>query len=157
MNIRKAEKRDIPKILDLLSQVLEIHADIRPDIFISGTTKYTAEQIEQMIDTESTLIYVAADANDTVLGYAFCKVRQPAPSNTQKPFKSIMIDDLCVDAAARRQHVGKELFEFVKAEAKRMGCYEIVLAVWEGNDSARAFYDNLGMRPKETMMEYVLD
>ena len=37
MNIRKAESKDIDKILDLLSQVLEVHAKIRPDIFVSGS------------------------------------------------------------------------------------------------------------------------
>ena len=34
MKIRKAEKKDIPRILALLGQVLQIHAEIRPDIFI---------------------------------------------------------------------------------------------------------------------------
>ena len=41
MIIRKAEEKDIPRILELLGQVLQIHADIRPDIFIPNTTKYT--------------------------------------------------------------------------------------------------------------------
>ena len=30
MLIRKAEEKDIPRILELLGQVLQIHADIRP-------------------------------------------------------------------------------------------------------------------------------
>ena len=37
MDIRRAEEKDIPRIIELLKQVLQIHADIRPDIFISGT------------------------------------------------------------------------------------------------------------------------
>ena len=41
MKIRKAEEKDIPRLLALLEQVLQIHAKIRPDIFIPGTTKYT--------------------------------------------------------------------------------------------------------------------
>ena len=41
MMIRDAKEKDIPRILELLKQVLQIHADIRPDIFIPGTTKYT--------------------------------------------------------------------------------------------------------------------
>ena len=32
MKIRKAEERDIPRLLALLGQVLQIHAEIRPDI-----------------------------------------------------------------------------------------------------------------------------
>ena len=39
MFIRKAEEKDIPRILELLGQVLQIHADIRPDIFIPGTDR----------------------------------------------------------------------------------------------------------------------
>ena len=34
--------------------------------------------------------------------------------------------------------------------------YEILLNVWEGNDAARAFYDRMGMKPKETRMELIL-
>ena len=45
MNIRRAEERDTPKVLDLLSQVLEVHAEIRPDLFISGTRKYTEDEL----------------------------------------------------------------------------------------------------------------
>ena len=47
MKIRKAEKKDIPRILMLLGQVLQIHAEIRPDIFISGTTQYTSCELEE--------------------------------------------------------------------------------------------------------------
>lgn len=49
MNIRRAEEKDIPRIIELLKQVLQIHADIRPDIFISGTTKYTTDELVKMI------------------------------------------------------------------------------------------------------------
>ena len=38
MKIRKAEEKDIPRLLALLGQVLQIHVEIRPDIFIPGTT-----------------------------------------------------------------------------------------------------------------------
>ena len=53
-------------------------------------------------------------------------------------------------------HVGSALFEFAKEEAKRLGCYELTLNVWEGNDGARHFYEKMGMKPKETQMEYIL-
>ena len=44
ITVRKAEMRDIPRLTELLSEVLELHAKIRPDIFISGSTKYTGEE-----------------------------------------------------------------------------------------------------------------
>lgn len=49
MIIRKAEETDILIILELLKQVLQIHADIRPDIFIPGTTKYTADELMELL------------------------------------------------------------------------------------------------------------
>lgn len=59
MNIRRAEEKDIPRIIELLKQVLQIHADIRPDIFISGTTKYTTDELVKMINDDKKPIYVA--------------------------------------------------------------------------------------------------
>lgn len=50
MKIRKAEKKDIPRILELLGQVLQIHAEIRPDIFIPGTTKLYPLRVDGIIE-----------------------------------------------------------------------------------------------------------
>ena len=57
--IRKAEERDIPRIMELLGQVLQIHADIRPDIFIPGTTKYTADELKELLKNKEKPIYIA--------------------------------------------------------------------------------------------------
>ncbi len=157
MTIRLAQEKDIPKIIDLLQQVLEVHAKIRPDIFISGTTKYSFEDVKEMLGVETKPIYVAADEEDNVLGYAICEIKETPEDATNKvKFKQLYIDDLCVDEKARGQHVGKALFEYVKEEAKQMGCYEVTLAVWTGNDRAEAFYEGLGMKTKERIMEFIL-
>ena len=74
MNIRTAEEKDIDRILDLLSQVLEIHAAIRPDYFIPGTTKYSREELKEMLKDDTRMIYVAVEEKDFVLGYAFCEI-----------------------------------------------------------------------------------
>lgn len=71
-------------------------------------------------------------------------------------FKSLFIDDLCVDQEDRGQHIGESLFEYVKSEAKQLGCYEVTLNVWAGNISAEKFYKKMGMRTKERQMEYIL-
>ncbi|QFJ54061.1 GNAT family N-acetyltransferase [Pseudobutyrivibrio xylanivorans] len=156
MNIRRASENDIDSLIKLLQEVLEIHANIRPDIFISGTTKYTREELLQKIANDEEPIYVAVNENDDVMGYAFCALRNQPFSTNMVPFKSLYIDDLCVDSNYRGQHIGEQLFEYVKAEAKRLGCYEITLAVWAGNDGAEKFYEKIGMKTKERIMEYIL-
>ena len=156
MNIRRAGEKDIPRLIELLQQVLDIHAKIRPDIFISGTTKYTDDELLQMILDDTNPIYVSVDEKDLCMGYAFCQLREQPFSNNMVPFTSLFIDDLCVDQSLRGQHIGESLFEFVKAEAKRLGCYEVTLNVWAGNTSAEHFYEKMGMKTKERQMEYIL-
>lgn len=155
MMIRRAEKKDIPEILGLLEQVLELHAALRPDIFVPGTTKYSINELTDMMVDDQRPIYVAVE-EDRVAGYAFCVLQKQPFSNTMVPFTTCYVDDLCVDQAFRGRGIGKELFEYVKHEAVHYGCYEVTLNVWEGNDGARAFYEQMGMRVKETQMEYVL-
>ena len=156
MNIRRASEKDIDSFIKLLQEVLEIHANIRPDIFISGTTKYTRSDLLEKLANDEEPIFVAVDENDEVMGYAFCVLRQQPFSTNMVPFKSLYIDDLCVDSNYRGQHIGEQLFEYVKAEAKRLGCYEVTLAVWAGNDGAEKFYEKIGMKTKERIMEYIL-
>lgn len=156
MKIRKAEKKDIPRILALLWQVLQIHAELRPDIFIPGTTKYTPCELAELLEQEDHPIYVAVDEDDLCMGYAFCQLREQPFSTNMVPFKSLFIDDLCVDKQTRGQHIGESLFEYVKQQAKELGCYEVTLNVWAGNTSAEHFYEKMGMKTKERQMEYIL-
>ena len=155
MNIRRAQEKDITRILELLSQVLEVHANIRPDIFIPGTTKYSREDLKEIIADDQRPIYVAEDETGYVTGYAFCQLQEPK-ADTMIPRKILYIDDLCVDEKARGQHTGRALFEFVKTQAAELGCYEVTLNVWEGNEPALKFYRAMGMTPKETHMEFIL-
>ena len=85
MIIRKAEEKDIPRILKLLEQVLQIHANIRPDVFIPGTTKYTVDELTELLKNEEKPIYVAVDEADVSVGYAFCQLREQPFSNNMEP------------------------------------------------------------------------
>ena len=104
MKIRKAEEKDIPRLLALLEQVLQIHAEIRPDIFIPGTTKYTVCELAELLKQEDKPIYVAVNEDDVCMGYAFCQMQEQPFSTNMVPFKSLFIDDLCVDQQARGHH-----------------------------------------------------
>ena len=131
--------------------------DIRPDIFIPGTTKYTVSELTELLGKEEKPIYVVVNEEDVCVGYAFCQLQEQPFSTNMVPFKSLFIDDLCVDRQARGQHIGERLFEYVKNEAERMGCYEVTLNVWAGNTSAEKFYEKMGMKTKERQMEYILN
>ena len=61
MKIRKAQIKDIGRIIELLSQVLELHAKLRPDIFVSGTTKYTEKELKDILQNPKTPVFVAVN------------------------------------------------------------------------------------------------
>lgn len=156
MIIRKARMEDRLGIERLLKEVNNLHQKLRPDIFIENAIKYNEEQFNALISNGATPIFVAVDEDGNMLGHLFCQVRDYADVAVCRDFKTLFIDDLCVDETTRGQGVGKALYEFAIGYAREKGCYDVTLNVWEVNKSARAFYEKMGMFPKETQMEYIL-
>ena len=146
--VRKAEKRDIDAIIKLLHQVNMVHYEKRPDLFKPYTTKYDEQELEVLLGDDSKPIFVYDDGE--VLGHAFCQI-----SEVKNP-KTLYIDDICVEETARGRHIGQSLYEYVRDYARSIGCYNITLNVWEGNDSALSFYRSMGMQVQKTGMETIL-
>jgi ribosomal protein S18 acetylase RimI-like enzyme len=157
MFVRRAVTKDIPEIARLLYQVNNVHADIRPDLFVHDKRKYTDEEIKAIIKSDETPVFVCyEDVNsETLLGYCFSVFEQKHGHSLQ-PVKTLYLDDICVDETARGRHVGTEIFNYVKEFAKKSGCYDMTLNVWEGNDSAKAFYEAMGFSVLKYGMEIVL-
>lgn len=156
MNIRRAEEKDMSGINDLLYQVLMVHHNGRPDIFKANTKKYTDEELKVIIHDDTTPIFVAADAEENILGYAFCIFQQHLNHNTLTDVKTLYVDDLCVDENCRGQYIGKQLYDYVLAFAKQKECYNVTLNVWSCNESAMKFYQKCGLVPQKVGMEKIL-
>ena len=152
--IRQATIADIPRIIDLLHQVNMVHHLARPDLFKPSTTKYDEQELAVLLGDETKPIFVLDDG--WVLGYAFCQINEVRNDRLLQDRKTLYIDDLCVDESARGRHIGKALFDFVRDYAQSIGCQAVTLNVWEGNDAAIRFYQNVGMHPQKTGMEMIL-
>lgn len=151
MEIRPACKKDIPRILVLLEQIAELHAEARPEIFRRGT-KFGFEAIEQMLTDPNKPIFVAAE-EDLVLGYIFCVHKEVRDNGVLSDRKVLYIDDLCVDESCRGQGIGKALYDRAVTLARETGCFNVELNVWAFNGSAVRFYEKCGMRPQRIIME----
>jgi Acetyltransferases len=157
MDIRRAEEKDMERINELLVQVCLVHHMGRPDLFQGNhNRKYTDEQLRDIIHDDGRPIFVAVDEQDGVLGYAFCIFRQYLNDNILTDIKTLYIDDLCVDEAARGQHIGRQLYEAVLSFAKESGCYNVTLNVWSCNEAAMKFYEKCGLKPQKVGMETIL-
>ena len=152
--IRLATTNDIPRLLELLHQVNMVHYERRPDIFKPHTTKYNAEQLQDLLLQPDKAIFVYED--EGVQGYAFVQMEDAHDDILLQDMRTLYIDDICVDEQARGKHVGKQLFDHVRAYAEKLGCGAITLNVWEGNDAAMAFYRKLGMSVRKTCMEMMI-
>ena len=152
--IRKASKKDIKRILELLHQVNMVHHVLRPDLFKPYTTKYNEQELDAMLSDNNKPIFVYDD--EEVLGYAFCQISEVKDHLLLQDIKTLYIDDICVDENARGKHIGKSLYDYVRYYASSVGCNNITLNVWEGNDAAICFYKNMGMQVQKTTMEIIL-
>lgn len=156
MKIRRAEKQDTARIVDLLEQVEWVHHTARPDLFRAGGRKYTDEELASIMADDDRPIFVAVDEDDRVIGYAFCIIQDHRNDHVLTDIRSLYIDDLCVDETIRGKHVGRALYDFVVAYAREHDFYNVTLNVWEGNDRAKRFYESVGMKVQKTGMEFIL-
>ncbi|MBQ3507694.1 MAG: GNAT family N-acetyltransferase [Clostridia bacterium] len=153
--IRPAVESDIPRLEALLYQVHGLHAEGRPDLFIPGCKKYTADQLRTILsDTENTPVF-AAVLDGVLVGYCFC-IRQVQTAASMQKVSTLYIDDLCVDRAFRGRGIGKALYDHTVAYAREQGYYNVTLNVWACNPSAMRFYEKCGLAVQKIGMELVL-
>lgn len=154
--IRRAEERDIPKIMELLVQVDMVHHNGRPDIFKGPVTKYTPEELAVIFADDARPVFVCAGEDGAVLGHAFCALKELHGHKVLQDTRTLYVDDICVDEAARGQGVGKALYTYVRAFAKEQKCDSVTLNVWACNPTAIRFYEAMGMKPQKIGMEELL-
>ena len=154
-NVRRARESDIPAVLELLTQVNRVHYEGRPDLF-RPATKYTADDLRALFADDDTPVFVCEDASGRVLGHGFCILQRPQNTRLLTDILTLYIDDICVDAAARGQHVGAAIYKHILAHARALGCYNVTLNVWTCNPGAMAFYEKLGLVPYKVGMEKIL-
>ena len=156
MTIRKATPGDIPSLLRLLSQVLDVHHKGRPDLFKGGAVKYTAEELRTLLADPMRPVFVSENEDGYITGYCFGVFQQHLDNNILTDIKTLYIDDLCIDETCRGQHIGTALYNYMKDFAKAEGCYNVTLNVWALNEGAIDFYKALGMKTQKIGMEEIL-
>ncbi|MBR3271159.1 MAG: GNAT family N-acetyltransferase [Clostridia bacterium] len=152
--IRRAEPRDIPAVLRLLQQVNLVHHQGRPDLFRLAT-KYGAEDLSAIFSNDDAPVFVY-DEDGAILGHAFCQIQTVQNDRLLCDRKTLYVDDICVDEAARSRGVGKALYTHVREYARSLGCYNLTLNVWSCNPNALHFYERMGLVPQKVGMEQIL-
>ena len=153
--IRPATNTDIPDIHRMLTSIAAFHAEARPDIFRSGTSKYTEQEIADLLADDTCRIFVAEE--DGVFGYVFCILQTVQDHLLLQDKRELYVDDLFVDADRRGSGTATLLMEEAQREAKRQNCDCITLNVWNVPHSALPFYEKLGYTERKRYMEMPIE
>ena len=153
--IRKASFDDLPVIQELLQQILKLHHDFRPDLYKEIGTKYSAEELQAKMASGELLVYVKV-VDGLVVAHLMCQIIENQETLNSYSYKTLYIDDLCVDKSFQHQGIGEELINFAKDLAKQNNCYNLTLHVNASNKNAISFYEHVGLKATSYTMEEIL-
>lgn len=154
--IRKATVADIPAIQKLLQQILKLHHDFRPDLYKEIGTKYSADELQAKMASGELQVFVKV-VGGLVVAHLMCQIIDNQETLNSYPYKTLYIDDLCVDKSFQHQGIGEELINFAKDLAKQNNCYNLTLHVNASNKNAISFYEHLGLKATSYTMEEILE
>lgn len=129
LQIRIAQKSDIPSMVSLLSELFAIEADfeINPDKQQHG--------LELLLESNQAVIFVA-EINQQIIG--MCSVQ--ILISTAQGSKVGLIEDVIISKVYQNQGIGKQLLDFVKNWARQQNLTRLQLLADKNNQPALSFY-----------------
>lgn len=150
--VRFAEEADLPRVNELRRQVNELHAQGRPDVFKPGFCQELQDRVYELWRGEESDVIVA-EKDGVICGMASVEYLNKPESPYCHPRRIYYVTEFGVDEAYRRQGVGRELMDFMEADARAKGFVRIELDMWTFNGNAQAFYEALGFQTYRLYME----
>ncbi len=147
--IRTATAEDTNRVYELLLTIGELHKTARPDMFPDLVSKYNPDEVKERLSRPESGVFVA-ESYGSVVGYVFTDLI------TEGNGRTLYIDDLCVAESARRCGAGTALMNRAMEYAREKECKQMMLNVWEFNESALAFYEKYGFITRTRHMEKFL-
>lgn len=102
---------------------------------------YSLPQLAREL-AEPTSMFTFIYQDEQLAGYL--KLNWGATQSEAQGADSLEIQRIYVLPAFKRQGLGRQLFQLARQTAEQLGKTAIWLGVWEHNDSARAFYQQMG-------------
>ena len=149
MLIREMRKEDFFEVDRLMAQVHKLHVNGRPDLYVDVDHIYSEEQYYEMVENDD-MITVLAEEEGSVVGICMVSMRSRTCMIKRR---TAYMEDLCVDESYRGKGIGTDLFVFAKKKVKEMGAERLDLMVWEFNESAKKFYEKMGMKTQRYILE----
>lgn len=142
--IREAGEDDVPALVALLLEVIDLHAAALPRIYqrVAADRRLEAYMRETLAAAGSHII-VAEHAGE-IVGYVSLTRRSLTPVPFVVPRASLQLDTVVVRAALRRRGIGEALMTWIETWAMAQGIDTMDLVVAEFNTAAIGLYEKLG-------------
>jgi ribosomal protein S18 acetylase RimI-like enzyme len=139
MSVRRATRSDIRRLVDLMTEVVDQHADHMPQVFRRAKREDIVEYLNEMLDAEDTRVFVAC-AGPEVVGYMLLMVDDDPGSPFFLPRRLLYIEALAVTAAHRRQGHGAALLDTAWRVAAELGLDRVEFETWGFNEQAHEYF-----------------
>jgi len=136
--------------------VQQLHVENHPEYFkVPRSTDFAESFFKEMLDKDTTFIYIADDNGDA-LGYVFCDLvdRPENPFTFARHF--LMIEQISVRPSAQGRGVGLALMLQVETTARELGVPWVELGTWDFNTNAHGFFEQMGYQKRHLQYWKVL-
>lgn len=143
-NVRVARRDDYEGLCAVIKELDDLHAGALPRFFrhVDERARPLPWFIDALENPESLLL--VAEHDGMIAGFLSAQVRQNPDLPMFVPRRWLVVNDLTVLNAYRRLGIGRELMQQAHAWAQAQSLAEVELTVWEFNEDAIAFYEELG-------------
>ena len=147
--IRETTLNEMSRVASMKQQIHELHVQGRPDLFApyKDLTVFADHA-----SAKNCHLLLAEQAGEPV-GFVLSQYVDRAASAHMNAHRFLHVDEFCVDKNHQRLGIGKQLMDALKIIAKRDGYTRIELNFWSFNESAKQFYEAVGMKAYRTSME----
>jgi GNAT superfamily N-acetyltransferase len=137
LTIRRATEADLPRLVELLSQLSlddnrDSPAEPLPESYRAAFHQIEADPRQQLL---------VAEAEGRVLATATLGI---IPNLSYRGRAWAFVDGLVVDGSARGKGYGEALLRYAIEEARRAGCYKVSLTSNKRRVEAHRFYQKMG-------------
>jgi N-acetylglutamate synthase-like GNAT family acetyltransferase len=132
IDIRKAKRQDVPRILSLYEDLTEEKINL---------TAEKIEQVFQQIEGMPNQEFLVAEAEGYIAGTLFLQI-VPNLTHNARPWG--IIENVVVDGQYRRQGIGSQLIKTAIKSCRDCGCYKVQLLSHKKRREAHLFYRSEG-------------
>jgi ribosomal protein S18 acetylase RimI-like enzyme len=140
---REASEADLDALESLNLEIHRIHLERESDVFKPLSREAIREHMRGFLSGKDA-VTIVAEKNGRLVGFAQARTEESRENIFQKALRRGVINAIGVSAAEKRSRIGTGLLEAAENWIRERGFHEVLLNVWEFNESAIRFYESRG-------------